>query len=90
MAQKHPRQKHPGPSRGSELLTEWRADRTPAEACAALGINEAAFYAFLAGRGSPGLKRAVRIEEATHGMVPASSWLQPPAAQALNPEAAAS
>jgi hypothetical protein len=70
-------QKHPGPSRGSELLAEWCGKKPVGEVCVALGITESAFYAFKAGRGRPGLDRATRIQQATDGAVPATSWLDP-------------
>jgi len=76
MAQPQPSKRGPRYSKGSELLSEWRGERSAAEACSLLGINEAALYAFLAGRGAPGLKRAARIEEATDGVVPATSWVE--------------
>lgn len=47
------------------------------EVCALLGINEAALYAYMAGRQAPGLVRAARIELVTGGKVPATSWVLP-------------
>lgn len=75
MAQRPLATRGPKYSRGSELLCDWRDERPAAEICSKLGINEAALYAFLAGRAAPGLKRATRIEEATDGAVPATSWV---------------
>lgn len=64
-------------SRGSELLAQWcaRQGLTPTEACVALGINESALYSFQAGRTAPGLRRAVRIQQATG--IPVVSWVEP-------------
>lgn len=77
MARRSSKQQPPGMTRGAELLAEWRGDRSAAEACIALQINEAAFYAFVAGRAVPGLRRAVHIQEGTDGHVPVSSWIEP-------------
>lgn len=60
---------------GADLLREWRAGRPAIDVCVLLGINEAALYAFQGGRATPGLRRATRIEEATGGAVPATSWV---------------
>lgn len=60
---------------GADLLKEWRGDRPAIEVCLILGINESALYAFQGGRATPGLERATRIQEATGGAVPATSWV---------------
>lgn len=65
-------------SRGSELLADWcsRRNLSTAEACIALGLNESALYSFQAGRTAPGLRRAIRIQEATG--IPVISWIEAP------------
>lgn len=67
----------PGPTRGSELLKDWRSrqrDMTQAEACAELNMDPAAYCALERGRRTPCLKRAVSIE-AVAG-VPPRAWLE--------------
>lgn len=78
MAQKAQRRGVSKLTRGAELLRDWRGEMAAVDACKTLGLNEAALYAFLAGRAVPGLRRAARIEEATGGLVPATSWVEGP------------
>lgn len=48
---------------------------TQAEFAASVGITQAALSRMLAGKITPSLTTAVRIERATDGAVPASSWV---------------
>ncbi len=64
------------PSRGSELLKEWRGDRSQEDACNLLDIDHGAYCAFETGYRRPGLERAVRICQNSDGAVPVAAWLE--------------
>lgn len=72
------RRKQPPRNRGAQLLASWRGSLSPIAACSKLSVNESALHAFLAGRRVPNLHTAKRIQDATNGLVHASSWLEPP------------
>lgn len=79
MATRKPARKaEPSLNRGSELLKEWRGDRSQEDVCATLDIDHGAYCAFETGYRRPGLERAVRICQNTDGAVPVAAWLEEP------------
>lgn len=59
------------------------------DACKLLGLAPETYNRFERGARRPGGQWAARIDAITHGKVPATSWYQPPRAEA-HPEARAS
>lgn len=58
----------------SELLREWRGERTQIEASALLGVSQTALSDYESGKKIPGLDVAFRIEEVTKRRVRAAMW----------------
>ena len=76
---------HPGPSRGSELLEEWRGNATQVQASARLGLNPVSYNRFEHGVRRPPGETTFRIERLTDGKVPAKSWYELPTKQQPRP-----
>lgn len=69
-------------SQGAVLLREWRGQMQQVDACKLLALDPATYCRFESGARRPGGQWAARIERLTSGRVPASSWYEPPHAQA--------
>ena len=67
-----------GPSRGSQLLVEWRGELTQAQACALIQLDPATYNRFEHGIRKPSAEVSFKIERLTDGRVPAKSWYEPP------------
>jgi hypothetical protein len=68
----------PGPSRGSQLLEEWRGGATQAKAAELLKLDPASYNRFENGKRRPSAHVGFDIERYTEGAVPAKSWYEPP------------
>lgn len=66
------------PSRGMELLVKWQGGRQAKEVCEVLGVDRATYSRFVNGVRKPSGEIGVRIERATRGRVPATSWYEQP------------
>jgi len=71
----------PGPSRGSQLLKEWRGDATQAQAAKLVKLDPASYNRFENGVRRPPAPIGFELERLTDGRVPAKSWYEPPVRQ---------
>lgn len=67
-----------GPSRGSQLLAEWRDQMQQQQAADLLALDAASYSRFEKGVRRPSARVSFRIEKLTDGRVPAKSWYEPP------------
>lgn len=67
-----------GPSRGSQLLEEWRGAAKQAQVCELLELDPATYSRFENGIRKPAADVMVRIDRLTDGKVYAKSWYEPP------------
>jgi len=79
----------PEPSRGSQLLAEWRGELQQTQAAKLLDLDLPTYNRFEHGVRKPTGKIGIKIERLTDGKVPASAWYDPPA-KAKTSEARAS
>lgn len=66
------------PSRGMQLLAEWKGGLLGQQACKLLDLDHPSFSRFVHGIRKPPGEVAARIEKLTNGTVPAASWYEPP------------
>ena len=67
------------PSKGSQLLALWRAERNAKTVGEILELHASTYSRLENGIRKPAAEVAARIEERTRGMVTARSWYEDPA-----------